>query len=191
MPRMPSFGGTGPAPSNRCGELQNRAVRDGPDAPVASAAASRLRPAAPPRPPAETPPPAKSARPAASPAPSVIERRKARRIATGQVEIDARLDLHGLREGEAFRRLQSFLADAGSRGLRTVLVITGKGRPRRRADADDGLGPSGETGVIRRNVPRWLAEPALASLVISFAPAHVRHGGEGALYLYLRKPRRG
>jgi DNA-nicking Smr family endonuclease len=106
------------------------------------------------------------------------------------VEIDARLDLHGLRETEAFRRLQSFLIDACGRGLRTVLVITGKGRTRRRSDAADEPYTIEEPGVIRRNVPRWLAEPALAAFVVSFAPASVRHGGDGALYLYLRKSRR-
>jgi DNA-nicking Smr family endonuclease len=117
-----------------------------------------------------------------------IERRKARRIARGHVEIDARLDLHGLTQANAERRLRTFLLRARVDGLRTVLIITGKGAER---DADDGhiaFGRS-ERGVLRRSVPLWLEAPELRDCVAGIAPAHVRHGGSGALYIHLRKMR--
>jgi DNA-nicking Smr family endonuclease len=68
-----------------------------------------------------------------------------------------------------------------------VLVITGKGAPQRTAH-DEKLEREGvERGVLRRNVPRWLAEPELAPIVIGFTTAAIKHGGEGALYVHLRK----
>lgn len=117
-----------------------------------------------------------------------FDRRKARQIAKGRIEIEARIDLHGLREHEAHMRLAGFLRQAYAAGKRTVLVITGKGR----AD-DDPYRPFSlgvdrrEPGVLRRNVPRWLAEPDLARIVVSYTTASVRHGGEGALYIHLRR----
>ncbi|MGE3066937.1 MAG: Smr/MutS family protein [Hyphomicrobiaceae bacterium] len=123
-------------------------------------------------------------RPVAAPPPVTIERRKARRIASGRIEIDARIDLHGQRQLEAHRRLVAFLLRAQSEGFKTVLVITGKGRTRE----EDDLGPR-ETGVLRQNVPRWLDEPELRPLVVGYSTAHARHGGEGALYVEIRRRR--
>jgi DNA-nicking Smr family endonuclease len=138
----------------------------------------------------------KSAKPSApraalpkAPPPLVpIERRKARRIARGHVEIDARLDLHGLRQADAERRLRTFLLRARADGLRTVLVITGKGGAR---DSEDDFASSdrSERGVLRRSVPFWLEAPELRDCVAGIAPAHIRHGGSGALYIHLRKVR--
>jgi DNA-nicking Smr family endonuclease len=122
-------------------------------------------------------------------APAPFDKRQARKIATGKVDIEGRLDLHGLRENEAIVRLRGFLRQAQAQGKRTVLVITGKGR-----DSDDD--PSAPfdfghdrspRGVLKRNVPRWLAGPDIAPLVVSFTTAHTRHGGEGALYVHLRR----
>jgi DNA-nicking Smr family endonuclease len=103
------------------------------------------------------------------------------------MQIEAKLDLHGLRQAEAHRRLRSFLLSAHARGVRMVLVITGKGS----GTVDPaGLGTEGVgRGIIRRNVPLWLGEPDLRAIVIGTAPAHARHGGDGALYVHLRKPR--
>ena len=114
------------------------------------------------------------------------DRSHVRKIATGQHEIDARLDLHGLRQSDAHRRLARFLHDAQSAGLSMVLVITGKGGARK---SSDGLDPYAreEPGIIRRAVPLWLGEPGLRALVVSFTPAHQRHGGSGALYIHIRK----
>lgn len=115
------------------------------------------------------------------------DRRRMRKIATGQHEIEARLDLHGLRQSDAHRRLTRFLNDAQSAGLSMVLVITGKGSARKPAhDASDPYARE-EPGVIRRAVPLWLGEPGLRALVVSLTPAHPRHGGSGALYIHIRK----
>jgi len=137
---------------------------------------------------AQSTPPPRAALPKAPPPLVPIERRKARRIARGHVEIDARLDLHGLRQADAERRLRTFLLRARADGLRTVLIITGKGGAR---DGDKSLASSdrSERGVLKRSVPLWLEAPELRDCVAGIAPAHVRHGGSGALYIHLRKAR--
>lgn len=125
--------------------------------------------------------------PAAAPPPLAdFDQRKLRRIVSGRLEIEARIDLHGLRQSEAHHRLRAFVLDAYARGLRSVLVITGKGGVERDQSRDDG---SRQRGVIRRNVPVWLEEPELRAIVVSFTRAHVRHGGDGALYVHLRRRR--
>ena len=128
---------------------------------------------------------AKGAKASAAPL-AEFERRKARQIASGKIEVDARIDLHGLRQRDAHARLRTFLLEAHADGLRTVLVITGKGgeeHPDRLGD----LAGERQRGVLRRNVPHWLEEPELRSIVLSFTQAGVRHGGSGALYVQLRK----
>jgi DNA-nicking Smr family endonuclease len=117
-----------------------------------------------------------------------FERRKARQIASGKVEVEARVDLHGLRQPDAHARLRGFLVEANARGLKTVLVITGKGGEEP-ADRLGELAGERQRGVLRRNVPHWLGEPELRAIVLSFTQAGVRHGGAGALYVQLRKGR--
>jgi DNA-nicking Smr family endonuclease len=154
-----------------------------------SAPARALPPKAEPRSPAsKAPPPARAALPKAPPPIVPIERRKHRRIARGHVEIDARLDLHGLRQADAERRLRTFLLRARADGLRTVLIITGKGTERETDDHHAALERSAR-GVLRRSVPMWLEAPELRDCVAGIAPAHIRHGGSGALYIHLRKVR--
>jgi len=135
------------------------------------------RPARPARAPAVA-----SATPAASvraaPQVEAIERR----VARGRVEIDARLDLHGMTQAQAHAELRRFLRRAQSRGAKFVLVITGKGALARNH--------GGEPGVLRRQVPLWLRAPEMRSCVSAFEQAHVVHGGEGALYVRLRRARR-
>jgi DNA-nicking Smr family endonuclease len=123
---------------------------------------------------------------------SQLDRRKARKISTGRIEIEARVDLHGMRQSEAHLALRRFLLNAHAKGRRWVLVITGKGsRPRGSSEVGEYAGlRDDERGVLKRNVPRWLAEPELRAIVISFAAAAARHGGEGALYVQLRKGER-
>ena len=113
----------------------------------------------------------------------VLERRKARRIARGTEEIEARLDLHGMTQEAAYATLAGFVRSCSANGLRTVLVITGKGGAR----DDSGDYTSRPHGVLRRNVPRWLAQSDLGPLVVSYSKAHIRHGGDGALYVRLRR----
>jgi len=115
-----------------------------------------------------------------------FDRRAARQLASGRREIEAVLDLHGLRQREAHRALMSFLASAQHRGYRYVKVITGKGRPR---ELDGSLEDDGERGVLKRVVPAWLGEPALRALVVSYTSAGRGHGGEGALYVQVRRAR--
>jgi len=99
------------------------------------------------------------------------------RVARGKEPIDGRLDLHGLTQSEAHSALLRFLRTASARGARLVLVITGKG-----------VG-SGERGVLRRQVPQWLNMPEFRALVVGFEDAHIAHGGEGALYVRVRRSR--
>lgn len=123
---------------------------------------------------------------------SSFDVKSARRLRGGRVEIDARLDLHGFRQDEARAALVSFLRSAQAKGHRYVLVITGKGGPRRtlsgNGDAEmwspDRPDPPG--GVLRRNVPVWLASPDLRALVVSYTEAAIHHGGAGALYVQVR-----
>ena len=148
----------------------------------ATPAAGRLGPPVP-RPPSGAAP-SRDRKP--SPPLAEFERRKARQISSGKIEVDARIDLHGLRQRDAHARLRAFLLEAHADGLRTVLVITGKGgeeQPDRLGD----LAGERQRGVLRRNVPHWLEEPELRAIVLSFTQAGVRHGGAGALYVQLRK----
>lgn len=120
-------------------------------------------------------------RPPSRPQMAAVDRRSARQIATGQLEIDARLDLHGMRQSQAHAQLRSFIARAQDGGARHVLIITGKGGPR--------MAEEGERGILKRSVPVWLTEPPLDLAVIGWSPAHRRHGGEGAIYVRLRRSR--
>jgi DNA-nicking Smr family endonuclease len=108
-----------------------------------------------------------------------IGRRERSQLSRGRKEIDARLDLHGMTQIRAHRMLLSFLQRAHSDGLTFVLVITGKGK----------IGAESERGVLRRQVPQWLSLPEFRSLVVGFEEAHIGHGGEGALYVRVRRAR--
>jgi DNA-nicking Smr family endonuclease len=110
-----------------------------------------------------------------------------RQVASGRVAIDARLDLHGQRLKEARGNLHAFLLASQARGARTVLVITGKGGSAGEHDNLAGALGEPQRGVLRRSVPQWLSEPELRTVVLSFTTASIRHGGEGALYVQLRK----
>jgi DNA-nicking Smr family endonuclease len=105
-----------------------------------------------------------------------LSRRMKRGVARGKQAIDARLDLHGLTQAQAHGALLGFLHNAHARDARLVLVITGKGR-------------GAEPGVLRRQVPQWLGLPEFRALVLGFEDAGARHGGEGALYVRLRRAR--
>lgn len=137
--------------------------------------------------------------PSAPPPLAGFERRKARRIAAGVIDIEDRIDLHGYRQSEAYHRLAYFIRDCAARGLSTVLVITGKGGrretvvhrtpgvPRHPWDEPWGDLDARDHGVLRRSVPMWLAEPELRAHIVSFTKAGLRHGGTGALYVHLRR----
>lgn len=118
--------------------------------------------------------------------PSGINGATQERLRKGQVDPDAKIDLHGMTEAVAHRVLTSWMIAAHGRGHRLVLVVTGKGNPKNDETAS---WMRLRHGVLREMVPRWLNEPDLAALIASVQPAHVRHGGGGALYVWLRKNR--
>lgn len=103
------------------------------------------------------------------------------RMKKGKLAPEGRLDLHGMTLDAAHGALVRFILSAQASGKRLVLVITGKGRP------DTGF-DSGR-GILRRQVPHWLEIPPLAQAVLQVTPAHIRHGGDGALYVYLKRDR--
>lgn len=107
-----------------------------------------------------------------------IDRRNWERLKRGQVQIERKLDLHGRTQTEAHGELDRFLTMASVSGLRCILVVTGKG------------GVDGR-GVLRQMVPRWLDEAGNRQKVLTFCPAQPRHGGDGALYVLLRRRRGG
>jgi DNA-nicking Smr family endonuclease len=118
----------------------------------------------------------------APPSVTTLDRRTKQKIARGNQTIDARLDLHGHTQAQAHDVLLRFLRVTQSRGGRVALVITGKG--------GRGKIASGEgTGALKRAVPLWLALPEFRNMVIGFDTAAIGHGGEGALYVRLRKIR--
>jgi DNA-nicking Smr family endonuclease len=117
-------------------------------------------------------------RPAGVPAMSPFLRREKQKLARGNAAIDARIDLHGMTQAEAHGALRKLLHRSQASGAKFVLVITGKGAP--------GASRS-DRGVLRRQVPMWLALPEFRRYVLGFDVADTGHGGEGALYVRLRK----
>lgn len=157
-----------------------------PTVPAVPEPAEAPPPASPRMPPAMSPP-ARAQKPPARPplTPLAPLEPKMRRRLTRGAEVDARLDLHGLTQAAAHGRLISFLRGAQGSGHSLVLVITGKG------DASAGFHAEGGRGVLRRLVPQWLAAPELRAVVVGFETAGRGHGGEGALYVRVRRYREG
>lgn len=122
------------------------------------------------------------------PAPSTpaprMDAKAFRKLSQGKLEPEGRIDLHGMRVDEAHAELINFILRSHTKGRRLVLVITGKGT---------GPGPQGplpyQRGILRRQVPHWLQQNPVAPLVLETRTASLRHGGEGALYVYLRRRR--
>jgi DNA-nicking Smr family endonuclease len=120
--------------------------------------------------------------------PSGLDGNTADKLRKGELKPQASLDLHGMTENVAHRALATFLRGAASRGLRLVIIVTGKGA--RAAAPDEPFDLERETsrrGVLRTMTPRWLREPDLAPFIAETRQAHRSHGGDGALYVYLRK----
>jgi DNA-nicking Smr family endonuclease len=164
---------------------QTKPLRKKPRAAKAPAAAPDAEPpaaakqvAAAPHPSARTvraPNPAPPAAPPLAP----LGRRERSQLSRGRKEIEDRLDLHGMTQTRAHRALSGFLQRAHHDGLTFVLIITGKGK----------MGADSERGVLRRQVPLWLNLPEFRTLVVGFEEAHIGHGGEGALYVRIRRSR--
>lgn len=121
-----------------------------------------------------------------------IERRLKQRLSRGQREVDAKIDLHGLRQEEAHAVLRRFILGAHARNAGLILVVTGKGGTKTGSrNAADDAGSFGffrsERGVLNRLVPLWLSDPDLRRFVIGFEQASAAHGGSGALYVRIRR----
>lgn len=157
--------------------LRRRRAAKAPSTPHAepSPAGPSVRPASSPRPVAAAPPP-RVTKPSVPPL-APLGKRERTKLSRGRSEIEARLDLHGMTQTRAHRALAGFLHRAHHDGLTFVLVITGKGRS------------GGESGVLRRQVPEWLSLPEFRAFVVGFETAHIGHGGEGALYVRIRRAR--
>ena len=114
-----------------------------------------------------------------------VDKKTQERFRRGLMPVDARLDLHGLSQNKAHSALMAFLKSQYAQGGRMLLIITGKGNM---ADGRrDPLLPS--KGILKQRVPEWLQEPEVASIILSTAPAKPKDGGEGALYVLLRRRR--
>jgi len=109
---------------------------------------------------------------------NMMDKRTARRLKRGQLGIDARLDLHGHVQSTAHRALETFLERSFYDGHRTVLVITGKGKR-----------GTGQVGVLKEAVPRWLNQSPIRDWVTMFSYAAVKDGGDGALYIRIKRQR--
>jgi len=107
-----------------------------------------------------------------------------RKMQRGKLKPEGRIDLHGMTLSQAHPVLMHFILDAHDNGKRLVLVITGKGKDR---DTPDPI-PI-RRGILRHQVPSWLRAPPLGALVLDIREAHQRHGGGGAYYVYLKRPR--
>jgi len=150
-----------------------------------AAEATAPKKAAQPVPAAPPPPPAPKSR---REGPTGLDGRTADRLRKGMLAPEARLDLHGLTETNAHRALVTFVKGAHARGLRLVLIVTGKGANIDSSDEPFSMKLDDRArGILKLMTPRWLGERDLAGLVADIRTAHRRHGGEGALYVYLRK----
>jgi DNA-nicking Smr family endonuclease len=107
------------------------------------------------------------------PVPKTLDVNQDKRVRRGRVEVDAKIDLHDMTQADAKPALHRAIMRAANRNKRCLLVITGKGL---RGD-----------GVLRRNFPTWIADPAVRPLIATYAPAHLRHGGTGAWYVFLKR----
>ena len=121
-----------------------------------------------------------------------FDRRTSQKLTRGNVAIEDRLDLHGTGAEMARGRLLQFLRQAQGQGLRTVLVITGKGNSPYARHTLHGAGhfdAPERQGRLRRLLPEWLHEAEFRALASGYQPAHPKHGGGGAFYVKLRRTR--
>ncbi len=112
-----------------------------------------------------------------------IDRNTAQKFRRGEFKIERRIDLHGYTEDAAWDAVDNFIKNAYIDGLRCVLIVTGKGLPRPENDIYT------KHGIIRERVPQWLNSPQLRPLILSIAQAQIKDGGEGAVYVLLRRKR--
>ncbi|MFU7527501.1 Smr/MutS family protein [Qipengyuania sp. ASV99] len=164
--KVPGVGGADQTPPNLAPKPAHKPVtKPAPKAPLA-------RPAIPK--PSLPPPPRRAFN-------SQLDGHWNRRLKSGDIAPDYTLDLHGHTLNSAFARIISGLDQARAMGARVVLVIAGRERPVDPADRAD------KRGAIRAKLLDWLAASHHADAIAAVRRAHIRHGGEGALYLVLRR----
>jgi len=156
--------------------------------PMPSAEAPAIEATKPPSPRKKAPvkpflPPYQAPLPSASIPEKAVEPSIKKKVVRGRIEIDGKIDLHGLRQDEARGALHRFIRACCARGDRTVLVITGKGR----GTDNDYIAAMTERGILRTMLPIWLSEPSLAPLISGWSVAARGHGGEGAWYVRLKR----
>jgi len=117
-------------------------------------------------------------------APLNMDNKSFGKMKRGKIKPEGRIDLHGMTMDQAHPALTNFILGAQAQGKRLVLVITGKGK-----DRDDGGPIPMRNGILRHQVPQWLALQPLSPAILQVTPAHLRHGGHGAYYVYLRRNR--
>ncbi len=163
--------------------------------PPAPSPAAPTKPAAPPAPrhppraAALPPPPAPRSKP--PPRMQPVEEKIRRKLARGKMDVDMKIDLHGMRQVEAHEALLRFVQRAKGDGARIVAVVTGKGRGSSSRPLDPGDFTPRPGGVLQRMVRHWLAAPELRDHVIGYDEADPAHGGAGALYVRIRRDRSG
>lgn len=116
--------------------------------------------------------------------PLSIDRRSAQKLRRGKLAIEGRLDLHGMTQDEAYQALSGFVTSSVRRGHKYLLIITGKGSFRALRDGRMFETP---TGVLRDQLPKWLAAPGMRRHIQAIQPAARHHGGDGAFYVLLRR----
>jgi DNA-nicking Smr family endonuclease len=122
--------------------------------------------------------------PPSAAAPIQMDAKDFKRMSRGKLQPESRIDLHGMTLAEAHPALNGFIIGAHAAGFRLVLVITGKGK------SGDDTGPiPRRAGVLKHQVPHWLSTAPLGPLILQVAEAHLKHGGGGAFYVYLRRQR--
>ena len=121
-------------------------------------------------------------------APVLMDAKAHARMTRGKLQPEGRIDLHGMTLSEAHPELIRFILNAQTAGLRLVLVITGKGKQKPEADGFWGPIPQ-RIGVLRHQVPLWLRQVPLGPCVLQISESHLKHGGAGAFYVYLRRNR--
>jgi DNA-nicking Smr family endonuclease len=119
--------------------------------------------------------------------PDRLDNKLRKNLSKEKVKIDARLDLHGMTQSQAYDRLVQFISNSQTKGLKIVLVITGKGLASLRESRYDPAGLIEAPGILKRKLPQWLHTDPLKQRILSFETAHRKHGGEGATYIRLRK----
>jgi len=111
-----------------------------------------------------------------------LDKNLGERFKKGKLQIEARLDLHGYTLDKAFFKVRDFIFSSYNNGLREVLIVTGKGRIK-----IDDAGYVQQTGKLRVELPKWLNNAEIRPCILSFTGAKIKDGGEGAVYVYLKK----